>query len=121
DVRDRSDGRIFTGEIAEDVLGASNQVLIPRGSRVELIVQNVGRGEMAIDLDSVSVAGRRYMADAAIYRDSRRAGIGTNARTGEYVGGGALFGTILGAIAGGGKGAAIGAVAGAAAGGSAQV
>jgi len=42
-----------------------------------------------------------------------RDNIGNNKRTGEYVGGGALLGTIVGAIAGGGKGAAIGAVAGA--------
>ena len=36
-------------------------------------------------------------------------GIGKNKRTAEYVGGGAVLGTLLGAIAGGGKGAAIGA------------
>src|SRR5207249_3763331 len=46
---------------------------------------------------------------------------GTNKRTGEYVGGGALLGAIIGAIAGGGKGAAIGAAGGAAAGAGAQV
>lgn len=76
---------------------------------------------MAIDIDSISVEGRRYMVSAEIYRDSRRAGIGANQRTGEYVGGGAILGSIVGAIAGGGKGAAIGAVAGAAAGGGAEV
>ena len=48
-------------------------------------------------------------------------GIGKNGRTGKYVGGGALLGTIIGAIAGGGKGAAIGAIAGGAGGASAQV
>jgi hypothetical protein len=39
-------------------------------------------------------------------------GVGLNGRTGKFVGGGALFGTILGAVAGGGKGAGIGALAG---------
>jgi hypothetical protein len=104
DVRDRSDGRIFNATVAEDVMGPSDRLLIPRGARAELIVQNVGDGEMAIDLDSVTVEGRRYMVSAETYRDSRPAGVGANKRTGEYVGGGALLGTILGAIAGGGKG-----------------
>jgi len=44
-----------------------------------------------------------------------------NKRTGMYVGGGALAGTLVGALAGGGKGAAIGAVAGGAAGAGVQV
>src|SRR5205085_8546591 len=72
-------------------------------------------------LESVSVQGRRYMVPAEKYDSSRQSGVGANKRTGEYVGGGALFGTIVGAIAGGGKGAAIGALAGGAAGGGAQV
>ncbi|MGZ4789451.1 MAG: hypothetical protein ACXVZX_13095, partial [Terriglobales bacterium] len=43
-------------------------------------------------------------------------GLGTNKRTAEMVGGGAVLGTLIGAVAGGGKGAAIGGLAGAAAG-----
>jgi hypothetical protein len=48
-------------------------------------------------------------------------GVGVNKRTGTFVGGGALFGTLLGAVAGGGKGAAIGALAGGAAGAAGQL
>ena len=121
DVRDYSDGRIYRGTVAEDVVDPSNRLLIPRGADVEMIVQNVGEHEVAIDLDALSFEGRRYMVNAETYRRSRRAGVGANERTGKYVGGGALFGTILGAIAGGGKGAAIGALAGAAAGGGAEM
>jgi hypothetical protein len=51
----------------------------------------------------------------------KHGGIGANKRTGKFVGGGAVAGTIIGAIAGGGKGAAIGALAGGAAGAGAQV
>ena len=121
DVRDRSDGRVYTGTVAEDVMGPDARLLIPRGSRAELIVQNVGDRDLTIDLESITVDGRRYMVTAEAYDRARRTGLGENKRTGEYVGGGALFGTIIGAIAGGGKGAAIGALAGGAAGAGAQV
>ncbi len=91
DVRIPSDGRVFTGTVAEDV-----------------------------DLESISFDGRRYMVNAEKYELSRRSGVGANERTAKFVGGGALFGTLLGALAGGGKGAAIGAAAGGAAGAGAQ-
>ena len=121
DVRIPSDGRIFTGSVAEDVLSPSGTVMIPRGAKAELIVQNLGEREGTIDLESVEFSGKRYMVDTEKYELSRRSGLGENSRTAKYVGGGALFGTLLGAIAGGGKGAAIGAAAGAAAGAGTQV
>ena len=124
EVNHPSDQRIFTGVVAEDVMDRSGRVAIPRGANAELIVRNVsGDDVMAVDLESVTVAGRRYIvstADEAVTAD-RREGIGKNSRTGKYVGGGALAGAIIGAIAGGGKGAAIGAIAGAGAGAGAQV
>src|SRR5713101_8268888 len=51
-----------------------------------------------------------------LQRASGRTGV-----RGEYVGGGALLGSIIGAVAGGGKGALIGRVAGAAAGAGGEV
>jgi len=120
DVRVPSDGRIFTGSISEDVMSPSGNVMIPRGARAELIVQNLSEGEGTVDLESISFEGRRYMVDAEKYELSRKSGVGTNERTAKYVGGGAVIGTLLGAIAGGGKGAAIGAAAGGAAGAGAQ-
>ncbi len=120
DVRIPSDGRVFTGTVAEDVMGRSNDVLIPRGARAELIVQNLDGDEGTVDLESISFDGRRYMVNAEKYELSRRSGVGANERTAKFVGGGALFGTLLGALAGGGKGAAIGAAAGGAAGAGAQ-
>jgi len=116
DVNVPSDGRIFTGTVSEDVNNPSGDVLIPRGARAELIVQNLGHNEGTVDLDSVSFDGHRYMVDSEKYDIARKAGVGGNERTAKYVGGGAIFGTIIGAIAGGGKGAAIGAAAGGAAG-----
>jgi hypothetical protein len=121
DARDRSDGRIFTGTVAEDVRGQDGRILIPRSARAELIVQNVAANDLTVDLDSITVDGRRYMVNAQAYDNARHTRLGENKRTGQYVGGGAILGAIVGAIAGGGKGAAIGAVAGGAAGAGAQV
>jgi hypothetical protein len=121
DVRN-SDGRVFSGVVYQDVLDDNRNVAIPRGSNVELIVRFASNRELALDLESVDVNGRRYTVSAdADVAGARRDGVGANQRTGEYVGGGALLGTIIGAIAGGGRGAAIGAGAGAGAGVGAEV
>jgi hypothetical protein len=121
DVR-RSDGRVFSGTVNQDVIDADGGLAIPRGSSVELIVKSISNQDLVIDLASVTVNGQRYAVTT--YADGiaggRRDGFGTNARTGEFLGGGALLGTVIGAIAGGGKGAAIGAGAGAGAGAGTQ-
>jgi hypothetical protein len=120
DIKDRIDGRVFTGTVAEDVRGREGTVVIPRGSRAELVVRRLGRDELSVDFDSVTVNGQRYSVDATTEDREGRQGVGANSRTGKFVGGGAVLGTLLGAIAGGGKGAAIGALAGAGAGAGAQ-
>lgn len=119
----RADGRIFTGTVDQDVLGSHGQVAIPRGSDVELIVRVARDNDLILDLDSVTVDGRRYAisADANRIEADNRDTPGANSRTGRYVGGGAVLGAILGAAIGGGKGAAIGAAAGAGAGATAQI
>ena len=114
---DRSDGRIYTGTVDQDVMAENNRLAIPRGSPVEMIVRIAPDKDLALDLESVTVNGQRYALDAdARIESEKRDGVGANQRTAEHVGGGAILGSIIGAIAGGGKGAAIGAGAGAAAG-----
>jgi hypothetical protein len=114
--------RRYLATVDRDVVDASGNIVIPRNSRAHLVVTDAGNGEIAIDLRSANVNGRRVMLNSRNITDTRsREGIGTNKRTGAFVGGGALLGTILGAIAGGGKGAAIGALAGGAAGAGTQV
>jgi hypothetical protein len=117
-----ADGQVFSGTVENDVIGRTGNVAIPRGADVELVVREIGDNDLALDLDSVSINGRRYaLTTESSVTANRREGIGTNKRTGKYVGGGAIIGAIIGGITGGGKGAAIGAGAGAAAGAGAQV
>jgi hypothetical protein len=123
DLKDASDGRIYTGVVDRDVLDSSGRVAIPRGSNAELVVRNINSSERAVDLESITVGGNRYVvaatgADNAV--TTEKEGVGKNKRTAKYVGGGAVIGSMIGAIAGGGKGAAIGAIAGGAAGAGAQ-
>ena len=119
----KSDGRVFSGAIDTDVKDTQGRVALPRGTYVEMIVRQIGDNEYALDLESVSVSGRRMavQADDSAVTAERKEGIGANSRTGKYVGGGAVVGAIIGAITGGGKGAAIGAGVGAAGGAGAQV
>ncbi len=118
----KADGRVFSAVVDQDVVDAAGNVAIPRGSNVELLVAKASNKELTLDLDSVTVNGRRYAvtADASRLSGGQRDGVGKNKRTAEYIGGGAALGAIIGAIAGGGKGAAIGAAAGAGAGAGAQ-
>ena len=122
-----ADGLIFKGTVEEDVLDRDGEVAIPEGSTVELMARKNG-DEMTLDLESVTVNGRRYavQADPSPVGTSGRIEsgartIGANRDTAVYVGGGALLGTIIGAVTGGGEGAAIGAAVGAGAGAATQI
>ncbi len=120
-------GQTFSAVVAEDITDDSGTVVIPKGSDARVVLRKasrggtVGSGEMTLDLQSVTVRGRRYMVSTSDLEKSSQRGIGKNRRTAEMVGGGAVLGTLIGAVAGGGKGAAIGALSGAAAGGTVQV
>ena len=127
--RDASENQVFPASIDRDVLDASGNVLIPRGSAAELVVRDANGGlyressNLILDVQAVFVNGQRFLINTEdlSQRGASRQGLGGNRRTGEFVGGGAALGSLLGAIAGGGKGALIGALAGAAAGVGAQV
>ena len=115
----RSDGRVFTAVVDQDVWDDYRRLAIPaipRGSPVELLVRR-SDGDLILDLDSVIVGGQRYAVSARADRiDSGGRADNDGDRAAQFIGGGAIIGSIVGAIAGGGKGAAIGAAAGAAAG-----
>ncbi len=54
------DGRVYPGTVNNDVFDKDGHLLISRGSRAELIVRRVGKDEVAVDLDSITVNGHRY-------------------------------------------------------------
>src|ERR1700680_523702 len=61
----RSDlGRIYPAVVDRDVYAADGELVIPRGSPAEVIVRQIGPDEFAVDLDSVTVDGRRYVVNA---------------------------------------------------------
>jgi len=86
----RSDYRVFTGVVDRDVRGDNGRLAIPRGSIVELMVKPDRSGEMVLDLESVTVNGRRY----AVRTDSEAIGTAGPPRPD-------IIGSIVGAIRGG--------------------
>jgi hypothetical protein len=128
DSKTANEGQVFPADVAENVTDAAGRLVIPKGSEAELVIRRVasagavtGSSELALDLQSIKVGGRRYTVSTEDAEQKGREGLGKNKRTAEMVGGGAVLGTLIGAIAGGGKGAAIGAATGAAAGAGAEV
>ena len=118
-----AEGQTFAAELTSDVLDDNNEVVIPRGSNAQVIIRSSSRGnrfsgqsDLILDLETISVDGRRYQVSTRDIVETGKQGVGANKRTGLYTGGGAAFGAIIGAIAGGSKGAAIGAASGAGAG-----
>src|SRR5437870_3146484 len=53
-------GRIYPAHVARDVRARDGDLAIPRGAQAELIVRQVGPGQFTLDLESVTVNGRRY-------------------------------------------------------------
>ena len=122
------EGQTFAADLTKDVLDAEGAVVLPGGSNAQIVILSSaeggrvsGKSDLVLDLQSVSVGGRRYVLQTTDLVKSGKDGLGTNKRTATYTGGGAAVGALIGAIAGQGKGAAIGAATGAAAGAAAQV
>jgi hypothetical protein len=127
DSKTAAENQTFSAELDQDVVGGSGRVVVPKGSPAQLIIRSASSGgvtgspEMVLDIQSITVAGRRYLISTADLKEKSDSGIGANKRTAEMIGGGAVIGTIIGAVVGHGKGAAIGAAVGAAGGAGAQV
>jgi hypothetical protein len=119
------EGRTYNAEIATDIQTVGGDLLIPKGSPVELVLletrerSGVRGPSVQLGMRSVTVKGNTYLV---VSRDvEQSSGIGQNRRTAEMVGGGAALGTLIGAATGGAKGGVIGALAGAAAGAAVQI
>ena len=127
DSRNAGADQTFSAVVEQGVSDTSGRVIVPERSSAQLIVRQVSSGgatgspEMALDIQSITIDGRRYLVSTTDLTVESNTGIGRNKRTAESIGGGAALGTIIGAIAGGAKGAAIGVLVGAAGGAGAQV
>ena len=122
------EGQTYAAEVADDVLDASGNVVVPHGSNAQIVIRSASKGgrfhgasDLVLDLQSISVDGQQYTVSTTDLKKTGKQGVGANKRTAEYTGGGAALGAIIGAIAGGGKGAAIGAGAGAGGGALTQI
>jgi hypothetical protein len=119
DSKTASVGQLYSAEITADVPDSAGGIAIPRGSAAQLLIRNINSGgavhspEVVLDMDSVTVGGKRYRVVTSDVDESNKKGVGVNRRTGEMVGGGTGLGALMGALFGGGKGAAVGALAGA--------
>jgi hypothetical protein len=127
DSRNAGADQTFSALVERQVTNAAGRVIVPEGSSAQLMIRQMSSGgamgspEMMLDIQSITVDGRRYVVSTADVTREGVSGIGRNRRTAEAVGAGAAVGTIIGAMAGGGKGAAIGVLIGAAGGAGAQV
>src|SRR4051812_6308467 len=85
----------FTGSVTNDVVDSSGAVVIPRGSRAQLVaVPNSDGKDTTLDLRSVTVSGQRQLLSMQSTNSSAPGGLGANKRTGKYVGGGAAVGAV---------------------------
>jgi hypothetical protein len=120
-------GGSYSAEVAQTIQDRSGKVLVPAGSPAELTIVDastggaVGTRTISLAIRSVTVNGNKQSIQTANNTEAGPAGVGTNRRTAEMVGGGAAIGALIGAVAGGGKGAAVGAAVGAAGGAATQV
>src|SRR5262249_47571139 len=86
-------GRIYSAHVSRDVFARDGDLAVPRGAHAEMIVRQVGPNQLALDLESINVEGRRYAMDAS--------GPQFNMNHNEYNSGAGLLGDIIGAISGG--------------------
>jgi hypothetical protein len=105
-------------------ISVGDKVVIPEGAEVVGRIVELkdaghfaGQPQVALELASLSVNGRKYTLHTNQYT---RQGVSRGSNTAKKVGTGAAIGAVIGAIAGGGKGAAIGAATGAGVGGGVQ-
>jgi len=111
DSRNSVADQVFSAIVEQDV-DSDGRIVVPAGSSAQLIIRQVSSGgatgspEMALDIQSMTIAGRRYAVSTADVMLKSGAGIGVNRRTAETTGA-AVRATVIGAIAGA-QGAATG-------------
>src|SRR5579883_2777372 len=80
-----ADGRVFSGIVDQDVFNRSGNIAITKGANVELLVKNIAKNQVALDLESITANGRRYgiQTQDSTITSQPADGLGANKRTGE--------------------------------------
>ena len=119
-VKSSHTGDRFTGEVVDPVMGADNNVLVPKGSPVGGIVDAShrrghfkGSSLLELRLTSLTLNGTEYPLET---RDLARTKKGKGKRSAAFIGGGAGLGMLVGGLASGGVGMLVGGLAGGGAG-----
>jgi hypothetical protein len=114
DSRNSMADQIFSAIVEQDV-DSDARAVVPAGSSAQLVIRQVSSGdatgspEMALDIQSMTIAGRRYAVSRAEVMLKTGPGIDA-ARGSAETTGAAVLGTVIGAAAGA-RGAAAGAAA----------
>ncbi len=113
-------GDRFTGEFEQPVVGRTGNVVIPRGTPVDGVVDAAhhrgrfkGASILELRLTSLTLNGQRYPLDTS---DLTRTKKGKGRRSAALIGGGAGLGMLAGGLAGGGVGLLVGGLVGGGAG-----
>jgi hypothetical protein len=111
DSRNFGADQTFSALVERAVSDETGRIIISKGSSAQLVIRQVSSGgktgspEMVVDVQSITIEGRRYLISRADLTEDNETGIGTSAGT----------------VAGGGKATAIGYLIGAADGADTQV
>ncbi len=53
--------RVYSGYVARDVYGHDGDLAVPRGSQAEFTVRQIGPDQVALNVESITVNGNRYV------------------------------------------------------------
>lgn len=57
--------RVYTGYVARDVYGRDGELTIPRGSQAEFTVRQISPDQIAMNVQSITVDGVKYVVDSS--------------------------------------------------------
>jgi hypothetical protein len=103
DSRNSGSDQVFSAIVEQDV-DSDSHLVVPARSSAQLVIRQVspsgatGSPEMALDIQSIAIAGKRYVVRTADATPESDAGMGATKRTAETTRAGALRGTIIAAI-----------------------
>src|SRR5438552_3772510 len=77
DSQNASEGQHYSATVLQDIRGGAGETLIPKDSNADLVIRRVNSGgtiqsgNVVLDLDSITVNGRRYRRPMTLRRTNR--------------------------------------------------